>query len=116
MIELIEKDEAIEIRPFDIDINNKTQIGCFGKSELEQDALWIVKFCIERGSWSPFFKKDFLDFYHKQTGSWDFEFRGLIHSFEDFPYGGVSGGGYLFVDSEEKIFISVGFVERVCRM
>lgn len=76
------------IRPKDFKFDSAldrvgTLAGTFGKSEVEQTARSIIRFCQRRGGWYPFTVEELINFYKEVGEDPRFIFFGLLGTWED---------------------------------
>jgi hypothetical protein len=100
--------EECDISPNDIDLSKELE-DTFGKFEIEESALIVLKFFQSKGNWEPFTREEFMPWYWRSGYTKSFNFEALIREAWDEPgwY-----GGYLLLDNGVEIYPTIRLVEK----
>lgn len=59
------------IQPFNI---GEQEVAVFGGPNTNRSAYWVMRFCKARGSWNPFSRDEFTQFYKAASSGEEFSF------------------------------------------
>ena len=111
---LIRSKDDIPIEPKHINTAERFW-DCFGNTETEASAHWIVRLFQERGDWGPFTHEEIQQFYKNHVRNEQFCFNWLMGPY--MVYGILEGNVAMpaknwIVESDGQLFVTLDFVYR----
>lgn len=96
------------------DIPDEPLWDCFGHSETEASAAWILRLCRERGGWVAFTREEIEAVYSRSGKYRHYTFNRLVN--HDYTYGAgerkKAGGGWVVFGEDGKYRVTMNFIFR----